>query len=344
MQRILIVDDSPLIRRLLGDLIGGEPDLDVVGYASDGNEAVEKVRELRPDVVTMDVEMPECTGLEALRRIMRTTPVPVLMVSSLTSSGARESIEALQCGAFDIIAKPSQGPAEFARVRDELLQKIRAAKFAHVRPTAFAPVVHVRRPVSDALYDPTRVVLIASSTGGPRALTTLFESLPSDLPVPMLIVQHMPPGFTESLAQRLTRCGSIPCREARSGEGLAAGTALIAPGGLHLAIDARGHLNLNDAPPIHGVRPSADTLFTTAAKTYGSRCVGLVLTGMGRDGADGSVALRGAGAVVLGESESTCTIYGMPRAAKAAGGIDAEYPIHEMANALTLILSGARAA
>ena len=344
MQRVLIVDDSPLIRRLLGDMIGAEPDLDVVGYAADGNEAVEKVRELRPDVVTMDVEMPVCGGLDALRRIMRSTPVPVVMVSSLTSAGARESVEALQFGAFDIVAKPEHGPAELSRVREELFQKLRAAKFANVRPNPFVGVPPAAKRASGMLFDPTRVVLIASSTGGPRALTVLFESLPSELPVPILIVQHMPPGFTESLAKRLSRCGSVECREARSGEAPMPGMALIAPGGRHLGIDARGVLHLYDEPPIHGVRPSADILFITAAKTYGSRCVGLVLTGMGRDGAEGAVALRQAGGVVLGESESTCTIYGMPRAAKAAGGIDAEYPIQEMASALTSILRGARAA
>ncbi|MCB8932106.1 MAG: chemotaxis response regulator protein-glutamate methylesterase [Fimbriimonadaceae bacterium] len=343
MQRVLIVDDSPVIRRLLGDMIGGEPDLEVVGYAPDGEEAVAKVRELRPDVVTMDVEMPRCTGLEALRRIMAESPVPVLMVSSLTRSGARETIEALQCGAFDVVAKPALGPAEFPRVREELIQKIRLARFAQVKAPVAAPSRPPSKPSLEGV-DGSRIVLIASSTGGPRALTMLFERLPSGFPAPILLVQHMPPGFTESLALRLGRVGPIHCREARDAEHPAPGEALIAPGGRHLVVDSGGTLRLEDGPTVHGVRPSADRLFLSAATHYGSRCLALVLTGMGRDGAEGAQALRAAGATVFGEAESTCTIYGMPRAAKAVGGIDAEFPIHDMADALVRAMRGARAA
>lgn len=343
MQRVLIVDDSPLIRRLLGDMIGAEHDLEVVGYAQDGEEAVAKVRELRPDVVTMDVEMPRCSGLEALRRIMVMSPVPVVMVSSLTKSGAKESIEALQCGAIDVVAKPANGPSDFERVRDELLQKLRAARLAHVSRRAERPHTPSQKLAPGGLDD-SRIVLIASSTGGPRALTTLFERLPSGFPAPILLVQHMPPGFTESLAQRLGRAGPVQCREAREGEPPCPGVALIAPGGHHLVVTPRGLLSLDDGPPVHGVRPSADSLFRSAAALYGSRCLALVLTGMGRDGAEGALALRGTGATVYGEAESTCTIYGMPRAAKSIGGVDEEYPIHDMADAVVRSMRGARAA
>lgn len=343
MQRVLIVDDSPLIRRFLGDMIGAEPDLEVVGYARDGEEALAQVRQLRPDVVTMDVEMPRCSGLEALRLIMAQHPVPVLMVSSLTRSGARETVEALQCGALDVVAKPTQGPAEFPRVREELLAKLRAASLARLGVARRSPPPASPTRAPEGL-DATRLILIASSTGGPRALTLLFERLPHGFPAPILLVQHMPPGFTESLAQRLSRSGPVECREARDGEPPLPGTALIAPGGHHLALDGAGTLRLQDDPPIHGVRPSADRLFSSAARSFGARCIGLVLTGMGRDGADGALALRKTGATVFGESESTCTIYGMPRAAKAAGAIDAEYPIHEMADAVVRAMRGVRAA
>lgn len=342
MLRVLIVDDSPFIRRLLGDLIAAEPDLQVVGFAQDGEEAVEKVRELRPDVVTLDVEMPRCGGLEALRRIMHLHPVPVVMVSSLTLKGAQETIEALQLGAVDVVAKPSGGPIELARVREELLLKLRVACGAKVE--ANPPYVPVEAVSEVANLASDRIVLIASSTGGPRALTELFRALPKGFPCPIVLVQHMPTGFTESLAERLSRIGPVRCREARDGDYLAPGKALVAPGGQHVTLDRRGMLRLSDGPTIHGVRPAADCLFLSAANSFGPRCVGLVLTGMGRDGAEGAAAIRKAGGLVLGESATTCTIYGMPRAAQLAGGIDAEHPIGEMAGALIDVLRGDRAA
>jgi two-component system chemotaxis response regulator CheB len=337
--RVLVVDDSPLMRRLISDMIQSQPDMEVVGSAADGDAAVIQAAALKPDVMTLDVEMPKRTGLSALGQIMASTPVPVIMVSTLTSHGAKETIEALHLGAIDFVTKPSASPIGMHRIKDELLEKIRATRFVRLpgKPAVIAPT---RAAATTKGAD--RVVVVASSTGGPRALTNLFDALPKAFPAAMLIVQHMPPGFTKSFAARLNACGTVPCKEAAAGDRVTPGMALLAPGGKHMAVGAGGEILLNEDPPLHGVRPAADVMFMTAAKAYGARCIGAVLTGMGKDGAEGAVRLRHAGAVVFGESEASCTIYGMPRAALQAGGIDAEYSINELAHAIVASLAGGR--
>jgi two-component system chemotaxis response regulator CheB len=336
--RVLVVDDSPLMRRFIADMIQSQSDMEVVGTAQDGEEAVAQAAALKPDLITLDVEMPKCSGLQALARIMAAKPTPVIMVSTLTTQGAKETIEALHLGAVDFVTKPSASAIGIHKVKDELLEKIRATRF--VRLQAKAPVAPVRAAPTTKGGD--RVVLLASSTGGPRALSTLFETMPKGFPAAVLVVQHMPPGFTKSFAARLDACGTVPCREAQPGDRVTPGQALLAPGGRHMAVGAGGEILFNDDPPLHGVKPAADVMFLTAVKAYGSRCVGAVLTGMGKDGAEGALQIRRAGGVVFGESESSCTIYGMPRAALQVGGIDAEYPIQEIAYALVASLTGGR--
>ena len=335
--RVLVVDDSPLMRRFIADMINAQPEMEVVGTAQDGEEAIAQVNLLHPDVITLDVEMPKCSGLEALRKIMSTRPTPVIMVSTLTSHGAKETIEALHLGAVDFVTKPTASPIGLHKIKDELVEKIRSTRFVRLPGKAS---VAVKAAATTKGAD--RVVVVASSTGGPRALTSLFDTLPKGFPAAMLIVQHMPPGFTKSFAARLDSCGTVPCHEAAIGDRVVPGQALLAPGGLHMAVGAGGEIVLNQDPPLHGVRPAADVLFMTAAKVFGARCVGAVLTGMGKDGAEGALRLRHVGGVVFGESESTCTIYGMPRAAMQVGGIDAEYPINELAQAIVASLSGVK--
>jgi len=328
--RILVVDDSPFIRRLITDWVKAEDDMDVVGAAKDGQEAVELARQLRPDIITMDVEMPNRDGLSALEEIMAKMPTPVLMVSSVTTQGAAATIRALDLGAVDFVTKPQSSTSiKFLGTRDELIAKIRACRSAKLGVARKRVVTASRISGGN-----DRVVVIASSTGGPRALATLWESLPKGFPSAILLVQHMPSGFTESLARRLDGLGTVPIREAKDGDSVEPGQALICPGGKHMVVKKGGIIELNEEPSIHGVRPAADYLFLSAAGVYGSKVLGVVLTGMGRDGADGAATLRRSGAVVYGESEETCTIYGMPKAALTAGGINAEFPIHEMGAAI----------
>ncbi|MBN9501984.1 MAG: hypothetical protein BGO01_10120 [Armatimonadetes bacterium 55-13] len=334
--RILVVDDSPLIRQVLIDMLSAEADLEVVGVAKDGVEAIGKARELKPDLITLDVEMPKMTGLDALISIMAERPVPVVMVSTRTSVGATATIQALERGAIDFVCKPRAGSAAALReVQQELVTKIRHAKTASVGNKFHAPVRAAQpRKSTD------KVVLIASSTGGPRALTCLFETLPKDWNVPLLIVQHMPAGFTTSLAARLDRIGTVPCREASEGDQLKPGEALLAPGGLHMKVGNDDRITLFDGPTLHGVKPAADHLFESAAQRFGTKCVAAVLTGMGKDGAAGSLAIKKLGGAVFGEAESTCTVYGMPRAAKEIGAVAAEFPIHEIGHALVAAVAG----
>ena len=335
--KVLIIDDSPFIRRMLTDWLKDTPDFEVAGVAANGEEGIRMVQELKPDIVTLDVEMPVMDGLSALGKIMSGSPLPVLMVSSVTTKGAEQTIKALELGAVDFVTKPDGGAGfKFVRSKDELLDKLRGIRSAkvggHSGPT------HTARPTTVRQTDKT--VLIASSTGGPKALATLFSGLPKGFPAPVLIVQHMPAGFTASFARRLEQIGAMPVHEATDGERIKAGEALVAPGGRHMSVTPDGHVRLSDEPPMHGVRPAADILFKTGSALYGNQAVGVVLTGMGRDGAAGALELRKTGGTVLGESESSCVVYGMPKAAKEIGAVEAEFPIDEMAQAIVACLNG----
>lgn len=320
---------------MIGDWLKQEPGIEVVGQCKDGEEAVEQAIALKPDVITLDVEMPRKDGITALQEIMEKAPTAVLMVSSVTTEGAKLTLKALELGAVDFVTKPQGGSSlKFVMAQDELIGKIRAAKSAKL--SILKPRVTQSAP---AVNKTDLVVAMASSTGGPKSLAELWKSLPKRFSAPILMVQHMPEGFTASLAQRLDHIGTVPCKEAHDGDSIAPGLAIIAPGGRHMTVTSKGIIKLDDRPTIHGVRPAADYLFQTAAELYGRRLVGVVLTGMGRDGADGAVAIRKAGGFVLGESEETAVIYGMPKAAKEAGGVDAEFPLHEMGHALCGVLS-----
>ncbi len=337
-RRVLVVDDSAFIRGVISRIVAADPSLVVVGTARDGREAVERAIELRPDVITMDVEMPVSSGIEATREIMAARPVPIVMLSSLTRSGAQPTIDALAAGAVDFITKPTGLAArEMATLQDTVLQKIRAALLT--RPRApHPPPVASRISSSPKSSDGSGwTIVVGSSTGGPAALVEVFTRI-GPTGARIAVVQHMPEGFTHSLAARLDRCSATRVREATAGEPLQEGTAYIAPGGKHMRITSELRVALDDGAPLHGVRPAADILFESAARWAGPRILGVILTGMGVDGARGMALVKGAGGRTLVEDESTCVVPGMPRAALALGVVDAKAPITGMAAAIRQVI------
>jgi two-component system chemotaxis response regulator CheB len=333
--RVLIIDDSAFVRQALQRMLREDPELEVVGTAVDGREGVAKVLELRPDVVTLDVQMPRMGGLEALERIMAEHPVPVLLLSSLTRQGADVTLRGLELGALDFVDKSAVGSMNILSLGEELRAKIKA--LSRVPPSRLLALAE--KPQREAAAGrPTpnvEVVVIATSTGGPSALQTVIPRLPPTLPAGVLVVQHMPLGFTRSLAERLALRSALPVREARDGEPVEPGQVLIAPAGLHMKIKGRGErakVWLDEEPRGALHRPSADVLMASAAKAYGARALGVILTGMGADGVSGLRAIREAGGRALAESEETCVIYGMPKAALEAGVVDSMVPLHRIAD------------
>jgi two-component system, chemotaxis family, protein-glutamate methylesterase/glutaminase len=319
--RVLVVDDSIVVRKLLSDALGREPDMEVVGTASDPFVARDLILQHRPDVLTLDVEMPRMDGLTFLRRLMEHHPMPVIVVSSVTQTGSAASIEALQAGAVDVIPKPG-GPYSIGQVSERLKQQIRAVKSA--------PRIQFLRSASRGVRPapvkmpkcPNGIILMGASTGGTQAIETLLSRLPTDHP-PIAVVQHMPANFTRAFADRLDRVCSMRVTEARDDELLQPGTVYIAPGDRHLLIRRFGvqlRTALTDNPPLNHQRPAVDVLFESVAKIKGVPTVALLLTGMGCDGAEGMVKLRRAGAETIAQDEQSCVVFGMPREAILRGG------------------------
>ena len=340
--RVLVVDDSAFMRRVIGEAIGSQPDLELAGVAHNGLDALLKVEQLQPDVVTLDVEMPEMDGLTALRHLMVRYPRPVVMLSSMTQEGATTTLRALSMGAVDFVAKPSGSISlDFHSVRDELIHKIRIAARARVHPRT-AMVQHAASPRAAAPPRRSggfeRVVVIGASTGGPRALGTVVPALPRDGRTAYVLVQHMPAAFTRSLADRLNASTPLDVREASSRDRLSSDTMLVAPGDHHLVVTPSGAVELDDSPRVHGVRPSVDVTLQSLAPQYGRRAIVAILTGMGVDGAAGAEAVHKAGGYVLAEDESTCVVYGMPRAVVERGIADSVLPLDEIAGAISAAL------
>jgi len=331
--RVLIIDDSAFVRQALQRMLREDPELEVVGVAADGKQGVEKVLELKPDVVTLDIQMPRMGGLEALERIMAENPVPVLLLSSLTRQGADVTLRGLELGALDFVDKSSVGSMSILSLGEELRAKLKAL----ARVPASRLLARSREPVSGPAREPGGIeaVVIATSTGGPPALQAIIPRLPASLQAAVLIVQHMPQGFTRSLAERLALRSAMPVREAQDGDVVANGQVLIAPAGLHMKLRRRGErvkVWLDEEPKGSLHRPSADVLMASAAKAYGPKALGVILTGMGSDGVQGLRAIREAGGPALAESEETCVIYGMPKAALEAGVVDRSVPLHRIAD------------
>jgi len=338
MIRVLVVDDSAFVRQALSRMLGAAPDIEVVGTAVDGKDGWEKALDLRPDVVTLDVKMPRMDGLEALRRIMADCPTAVLLLSSQTKEGAEVTLRGLELGAMDFVDKSRvQGHMNLLSLSEELQAKVRA--LASVPRARLQAVTAVREtglktlPAHHAAR--AQIVVIGTSTGGPPALQAIIPRLPEALPCAVLVVQHMPVGFTRSLAERLDGRSVVPVREAADGDLVVLGSVLVAPAGRHMKVRRRGQdtrVWLDDEPRSALHRPSVDVLMASVAKAYGEHAMGIVLTGMGSDGVEGLRAIRDAGGMTLAESEETCVIYGMPKAAVEAGVVDRSVPLTRVAD------------
>ncbi len=321
--RVLVVDDSATMRGIITSVLQRDPGIEVVGSAGDPFEAREAIKQLSPDVLTLDIEMPRMSGIEFLEKVMRLRPMPVIMVSTLTQAGASVTVEALELGAVECVAKP-----DF----DGLVEKVKSAASARLRPLG----ERLRPAAPSAGYRlGNKILAIGSSTGGVEALLTVLTSFPANCP-PTLITQHMPATFTSSFAARLDKACAPTVVEATDGAPILPGHIYIAPGGVaHL--EATGttapRCRLVESPPVSGHRPSVDVLFTSVARVYGARAVGVILTGMGRDGAQGLLAMRNAGAHTLGQDESTSVVYGMPKVAFEIGAVERQKPLSKIATA-----------
>lgn len=324
--KVVVVDDSALMRKIIADMINEEIDMEVIEVCRNGKDLIDKLDRLNPDVITLDVEMPIMDGVSALKNMKKMGKnIPVIMLSSLTYKGAVTTIECLQAGAFDFIGKPSGSISlDINKVKDELVSKIRMAASRKV-PSKIIPQVQ-RKEVANK----TEAVVIGASTGGPKALTTVISALPKKLGFPILIVQHMPVGFTKAFANRLNNTCNIKVVEAEQGQIIEEDTVYIAPGGYHMEVSRDKKINLTLEPAIWGVRPAVDKLFISAAKVYNKNLVSIVLTGMGKDGADGSIKVKENGGFTVAEHESTCTIYGMPKSAIETGIIDEILPLGQV--------------
>jgi two-component system, chemotaxis family, protein-glutamate methylesterase/glutaminase len=342
--RVLVVDDSAVMRKLLSALLSRDPEVEVVATALDGTVALRKVAQLRPDVVTLDLEMPGMDGIDVLREIMRRSPVPVVVVSAHTQRGAAASVTAMALGAVDVVAKPRLSPgAGLEAMAAELLAKLKAvAGRKWRRPPAMASPR--RSPGGPGSGLARQVVAIGVSTGGPAALSYLLPRLPADLKAAVVVVQHMPEGgFTEMLARRLSQGCGLDVREARDGDALRDGQVLVAPGGRHLRVRRRpqGALALvGGGEPVSGHRPSADVLFRSVAEEFGPRAMGVLLTGMGEDGAEGLQEIRGASGRTLAQDEESSVVFGMPRAAIARGAVEQVLPLEKIPDAIVSAVEG----
>jgi two-component system chemotaxis response regulator CheB len=338
--RVLVVDDSATIRQLMLQIINSAPDLMVVGVAPDPYVAWEKIKALNPDVLTLDVEMPRMDGVTFLERLMKLHPMPVVMVSSLTESGCATTLRALEVGAVDFVTKPKvdvrQGTLELG---ESIIEKVRGAARARVKQPKpkHATVAARERPALSAMIKTTeRVVAIGSSTGGTEALREVLVQLPADAP-PIVIVQHMPPGFTRAFAARLDSMTAVRVKEAEDGDRLFSGRVLLAPGDFHVALHRSGadySVKVFSGERVNHHRPSVDVLFESFAKYAGANAVGVILTGMGNDGAHGMLKMRTAGARTFAQDEESCVVFGMPREAIALGGAEAVLPLNRMPGAI----------
>lgn len=331
--KVLVVDDSGYVVAAVTRKLEADPGIQVIGAAHNGKEAIEQVKKLKPDVVTLDVVMPEMDGITALEVIMAECPTPVIMLSALTSENAATTIRALELGAVDFYLKPSTiRPAGNGATDDVLIEKIKAAAAAHLAKKGNIPVggeFIKRNGNGNTRFD--RLVVIGASTGGPRALMQVIPAIPADIPAAILVVQHMPPVFTRTLAERMAQVSQIEVAEARDGDVLARGKALLAPGDYHMLLDAAHKITLNQEPAELGVRPAVNVTMKSAASAFGKTVVGVILTGMGTDGTDGAGQIKKYGGTIIAQDEATSAIYGMPQSVNKAGYVDTILPLPKIA-------------
>ncbi|CQR71506.1 Chemotaxis response regulator protein-glutamate methylesterase [Sporomusa ovata DSM 2662] len=335
MIKVLVVDDSVFMRKLLGDLFSNEADFTVIETARNGKDAIDKAKRLKPDLITLDVEMPIVDGLKALEIIMSECPTPVVMISSLTKAGAIATLRALELGAVDFVAKTAGPISNITDVRAEILAKCRAAVRANVSQLTKTQTIN-HMPTTKQVYSSPgvqteeRIIAIGTSTGGPRALQEVITKIPGNIPCGIVIVQHMPPGFTKSLAERLNSLSAVTVKEAEHNDVVCPGLVLIAPGDYHMLLAKEGGkvlVKLNQNPPISGHRPAVDPLLESVARIFGSKAIGVILTGMGHDGTKGIQAIKHQNGKTIAEDQSTAVVFGMPKSAIEAGVVDRVAPI-----------------
>ncbi|WP_097017559.1 protein-glutamate methylesterase/protein-glutamine glutaminase [Orenia metallireducens] len=356
--KVLVVDDSAFMRKVVSEMLEEADDIEVIDKARNGIDALRKIETDEPDVITLDVEMPKMDGLEFLQKLPELIGknIPVIMLSSLTTKQSKTTIKALELGAIDFVAKPSGSISlDIDQVKQELIEKVRIAagaksKLAKISKTfsrTLKPVkkrvistkkITAKPSISTRATGLTKLVVIGSSTGGPRALKEVVTLLPEDLDAAVLIVQHMPPGFTTSLAQRLDKLSDIRVKEAAEGDRLEKGLALLAPGDYHMTIE-NGQVKLNQNPKVHNVRPAVDVTMESIAYDYNSNTVGVILTGMGKDGAEGMKLIRDNGGKTIGQDEETCVVYGMPKVAYEIGGVEVVKPIDRIAEEIVRMVN-----
>jgi two-component system, chemotaxis family, protein-glutamate methylesterase/glutaminase len=334
--KVLIVDDSAIVRKILSEALAGEPDIEIAGTAPDPYVARDKILSLAPDVLTLDIEMPRMNGLTFLEKLMRFHPMPVIVISSLAQPSCRVALQALEMGAVDVLGKPG-GPYSVGELRDGLAQKVRAAAVARIRRTGAAPSP-VARPPLPAIAAPSDDALLAigASTGGTEAIAAVLARLPASTPG-TVIAQHIPPEFSRAFAGRLNESCAMEVREARDGDAIRPGLALIAPGDFHMTVRRAGgklFVNVKTGPRVCYQRPSVDVLLHSAAEAAGGRAVGVILTGMGNDGAQGMLRMRQAGARTIAQDEASCVVFGMPREAIALGAVEQVLPLDRIAEAI----------
>ncbi|OAA83156.1 protein-glutamate methylesterase/protein-glutamine glutaminase [Clostridium ljungdahlii] len=358
--KVLVVDDSALMRKIISDMIGEDESIKVVGTARNGKDLLEKLslnftKNNMPDVITLDVEMPKMDGITALGELKKSSiNIPVIVLSSVSKEGKKRTMECLDMGAFDFLPKPSGTISlDINKVKNELVDKIKGAYLANTvklnkaqeniqlsisknekASTLKAASSNVDRKIKKDI----NAVVIGASTGGPKALYSVITQFPQNMGVPVFVVQHMPAGFTKAFADRLDSNSKIRVLEAEDGMNVEKDTVYVAPGGFHMEVWKDKRIHLNKEPAIWGVRPAVDKLFISASKVYGENIISVVLTGMGRDGAQGTVEIKENGGITLSEDESTCTIYGMPKAAYATGKVDLVLPIDKIANEIVKII------
>ncbi|WP_067729419.1 protein-glutamate methylesterase/protein-glutamine glutaminase [Oceanobacillus damuensis] len=339
--RVLVIDDSAFMRKVISNILNSDSRIDVIAVARNGEEGLKKLNELSPDVVTLDVHMPIMNGIDTLREIMKTNPTPVVMLSSVTEEGTANTIQAISNGAVDFITKPS-GPIslDIQMIGNEITSKVYTASQVTVKKNKTIRETPVKRLITPIGKEHEKtIVTIGTSTGGPRALQQVLTSLPNNFPAPIVIVQHMPKGFTKSLADRLNDLSAIEVKEAVHGEMLEKGTAYIAPGGKHMTVKKIGTsiaIHLSKEAPIKGHRPAVDILFGSVASVKQVNKIAVVLTGMGNDGSEGIVKMKDTDekTIVIAESQETSIVYGMPKSAVKTGYVDHQLPLHEIADIL----------
>lgn len=340
--RVLIVDDSSIVRKALTNVLGGVPDIEVVGAAPDPYVARDMIVALKPDVITLDIEMPRMDGLTFLRKLMTAMPIPTIVVSSVAPRGCELALACLEAGAFDVVAKPSVAYS-IDQLGQELIELVRAARHSRPCPRPAAAATPVRALPSSSLIDTTsKIICIGASTGGTEALRSVLEPLPANSPG-IVIVQHMPAGFTKSFAERLNGLCRVRVKEAADGDAIVAGTALLAPGNRQMAVKrdgARYIVSVFDGPRVNRHCPSVNVMFESAAKHAGGNAIGVILTGMGDDGASGLLAMRKARAVTIAQDEASCVVYGMPREAARLGAAQVIAPLGDIPTHLISFAAG----